>query len=279
MAKPFSHLATLQTIEEDWIIPKLLQRRNTLFLLGEPKKAVKSWLLLNLAWDLSEGKPVWGIHRSGNHPNERDYLFQSPRPMRSIYFSQEDTEQNLKERVDLMVAAGRKLNDNFWYVEKDLSLMLTQPGGMQKIRDHIKQAAPVDLVIFDPFRRMHMGDENDSRAINEMWANISLVQKEFDCGTIFSHHLKKLGMGDDAASPNAGRGSTDISGGADAILNVVSAPLRNEPPQRRLTIHYTLKRALPITATKLSVSFETGLVSWLGFYKKKQSGNDEESEE
>ena len=265
MSRPISYFETRQRATPDWIIPGLLKRRNTLLMVGEPKRAIKSWLMLNLAWDLAEGKPVWGITHS-----KSGHIFVPTRPLRVMYFTQEDTEDDLHDRIDVMVKGGRTYTSNLWYSAKNLALCFDNADGVKGIKDAILEATPVDLVIFDTLRRMHYQSENDSDNIAKMWRIIDHLQKEFDCSTILVHHLVKPSKDPhslfDPSSPHSARGSGDLFGGADAFINVVPINQRGANQNSRLvTLHFENKRSKPLVPTKLRFSFENGVVSFEGF--------------
>jgi RecA-family ATPase len=249
--------------EPDWIIPGLLKRQNILFMIGPPKKG-KSWLLLNLAWDLAEGRPIWGIERS-----REGGLFVAPRPMRVLYFAQEDTEDDLQDRLTLMKCAGRVPNDFFWLAPKNLGMMLDTPAGIMEIEGIISDASPVDLVIFDPFRRMLRGDENSSAVTAGLWRQLDEWGRKFKCAFAFSHHIVKppheKGSKFDETSPFAGRGSGDIFAGG-AFVNVVPAPVHTAMAKSHpLRLHFQTKRAAPIAPVNLRLDIPPGTVSFQGF--------------
>lgn len=263
MPKSLVSLAGRVRPPADWIIPHLLKRRNTAFIIGEPKRALKSWLMLNLGWDLSEGKNVWGILDAQGQP-----VFQPNRAMRVLYFSQEDTEDDLQDRYDVMAAAGRTPNSNFYYEPKDLTKAFDGGAGQELIKQAIYEAGPgVDLVMFDPMRRMHYLSENDSEAMQQIWKALDDIQRTFDCACLFSHHVTKPSKeaGYSRNSPFAARGSTDIFGGADAFVNVEPLQPKTNPNLRSINLYYETKRSAPLEPMKLHIDLGTGLVSFGGY--------------
>lgn len=272
MAYPLSYFVTRQRTTPDWIIPNLLKRKNTAFLIGEPKKACKSWLFWALAWDLSEGKPVWGIRHSKRGP-----IFVPSRPMRTVYFSQEDTEDDLHDRFSLLTDKGRRVpNDNMLIVPRDLRMSFDTPDGLKRFTDHItttvEKFGKVDLLLFDPFRRIHSKEENSSEVMVHVWKVLDALYQQYDCSAMISHHTVKppkeavAGSTYDPTSPFVARGSGDIFGGADAFINSVPRSARGKfYNSRPLNLHFETKRSRPLFPAGVSVSFETGLVSFDGF--------------
>lgn len=248
----------------DWIIQGFLKRGNSAIMLGQPKRACKSWLVLAMCWDLSEGKPVWGISRADGTP-----VFPTPRPMRSVYFTQEDTEDDIHDRVMAHLGGGREPNDRLWIEPKNLTLAFDTTEGRRMIQERLdevrEKAGAIDLVVFDPMRRMHHGDENDSRSIVEMWAVLDRIHRRYGCATLLTHHIRKPGQdraGWDPTDPFVGRGSGDIYGGGDAFFNVV--PGKGTEEGRVVGIYYESKRGKPLPPSQLKVTFATGGVEYLG---------------
>lgn len=270
MAQSIKHFHNRPRPTADWIVPGWLKRQNSGFAIGPPKKACKSWLLLNLAWDLCDGTPVWSVQYAGSGIP----VFKPPRPMRVVYFTQEDADDDVQDRVEIMVAGGRTLNDRLWVVTKNLNLRLDEPNNALLVQNEIdgvvKASGPVDLVIFDPMRRMHMLDENDSSAMVKIWQTVDVIHRRYNCSTIFSHHIIKppLQKGNlfDPTSPYAARGSGDIYGAGDAFMNIVPVATKGQPTQYQYeAIHFVTKRAQTPTSVLLKVQFSTGSVEFDAF--------------
>jgi hypothetical protein len=266
MAKSLEEFRCRQRSTPDWILPGLLKRGNTLFIIGAPKKACKSWLMLAAAWDLSEGEPVWGLKRS-----DGEYLLKPSRPMRTVYLAQEDTEDDVHDRLSAHFSQGRAANDRLWIVPKNLKIRLDSERGCALLEEELDAVAngcgKIDLVMFDPFRRMHHGDENDSLAIAKIWGVLESVHRRYGCATIISHHTVKPPADRslfDPTDPFIARGSGDIYGGGDAFINVVPKRLENDPPSRKVALYFESKRGRPLAPAMVKVHFDTGAVEWLG---------------
>lgn len=246
---------------DDWIVEGLLTRGNTAFVMGPPKKACKSWMLLDAAWSLTEGFPIWGVSR-----------LRPPAQLRVVYFTQEDTEVNIQDRVLLHTGRGRETNERLWIVPKNLNLKLDTPEGYALVKRELSQVAEkaggIDLVIFDPMRRIHVGEENDSQTIGRLWNKLDDIHHTYKCASIIAHHVKKPPndrSGHDPTDPYQGRGSGDIYGGGDAFVMVVPGPLAPDGKSwRRIEAHFESKRGEQMEAVALRVSFKTGAVEHLG---------------
>jgi RecA-family ATPase len=244
--------------DADWIIKGWLSRKNSGFIMGQPKKCAKSWLLLDAAWSLGEGNPVWGVG-----------ALMPPRPLRTIYFTQEDSEGDITKRMLAHLGAGRPPNDRVWIVPKNLNMVLDTPEGRKLIEDELdsvrETAGAIDLVMFDPMRRMHHGEENDSATIAKLWRVIDIIHSRYDCATLISHHVKKPPSdrsGHDPTDPFEGRGSGDIYGGGDAFGMVVPGKLAPDGKSwRQVIVHFESKRGEQMPPAELRVDFTTGRVT------------------
>jgi RecA-family ATPase len=268
MSQPISFYNGRQRPAPDWIIPGWLKRRNTGFIIGQPKLACKSWLLLNMGWDLSAGTGVWNIVHSQNGP-----VFQPPHPLRVVYFTQEDTDDDVQDRVELMITNGRIPNANFRITSKDLRLVLDTMDGMAALErdldEAVRDGGPPDLVMFDPMRRMYTGDENSSETMTRLWGLLDRIHRRYNCATLFSHHIVKpptvKGNTFDQTSPYAARGSGDLYGGGDAFINVMAKPQVTPAGKRVLKLYFVTKRSKQPDSVQLSMDFATGKVDFDGF--------------
>jgi len=238
----------------DWLINGFLTRGNTAFMIGQPKKALKSWMFLAAAWDMSEGKPVWGI-------------FDMPRPMRVIYFTQEDTKENIHDRIMAHVGAKRELSDRLWIVPKNLNIKFDIGYSLieKEVQAVKEKAGDIDLIMFDPLINMIVGNENDSQTISGVWTALYNLQATFNCGTMIAHHIRKPPQKKDDYDPTDpfnGRGSSAIYGGGDAFATVV--PIEKNKEYGEINVYFESKRAATPDPALFRVNFQTGQVEHKG---------------
>ncbi len=252
-------------VEPDWIIPQWLTRQNTGFIFGEPKKACKSWLLLNLAWDLSEGKAVWNLPQTRGKPA----LMRPKREMRVAYFSLEDTEDNIHDRVKKFFNEGRPATDKLWIVSKNMEMTIDNTKGQNLITKELEQAVksgPIDLIAFDTARALHFRDENSSEIWAKIYKVLNFYQARYNAATILTHHMiKSTAENYDASNPAYSRGSGHIFGGADAFINVVPLNPRDETKIKKQRLYFTSRRALAITPLTVNVNLINGRATFDGF--------------
>lgn len=253
-------------VEPDWVIPQWLTRQNTGFIFGEPKLACKSWLLLNMAWDLSEGKAVWDLPQTRGKPA----LMRPKREMRVVYFSLEDTENNIHSRVKMFFDAGRAENDRLWFVSKNMEMTIDNIKGQNLITQELeiaRKSGPIDLIAFDTARALHFRDENSSEIWAKIYKALNFYQARYNAATILTHHMiKSTAENYDASNPAYSRGSGHIFGGADAFINVVPLnPKETGVKIKKQRLYFTSRRALAITPLTVNVNLNNGRALFEGF--------------
>ena len=160
-------------------------------------KIGKSWLMLWLGLQVSQGLPVWGI------PTMHCDV---------LYLCLEDTQRRIKDRLfDLT-------NDPPRSFHLTVTCGLIGNGLEEEIINFLEDFPKTKLVIIDTLQKVR--DSKGSTGKTGMYGNdyddISAIKKiadERDISIILVHHLRKLKDGDDPF--NEVSGSTGITGAAD----------------------------------------------------------------
>lgn len=249
--QPAEHYRNRIKTPDAWLIDHLLKRENLGFVVGRPKRAHKSWLMLDMAIALSRQEAVWQVP-----------TFTTPRPQRIAYFSQEDAEDDLHDRLAILYKnrIASPHDANLWIAAKNFAYSLSDTAGFQLIANQVnhmteKYGSP-DLVIFDTLRRTHYADENDSTEMSKVLQNIEKMIQGCHCAVLFAHHTKK-GSADaivDESEPSAARGSTALFGAADVFVNVMPAG----PGEVRLV--FTAKRCREPQPINLTLDLKNGTI-------------------
>lgn len=160
-------------------------------------KIGKSWLMLWLGLQISQGLPVWGMKTQ-----QSDVL----------YLSLEDTHRRIKDRLyNLTDDAPRNLH---------FAVMcgLIGSGLEEQIIDFLNEHKDTKLVIIDTLQKVR--DSKGSAGKAGMYGNdyddissIKRIADEYNIAIILVHHLRKLKDIDDPF--NEVSGSTGIIGAAD----------------------------------------------------------------
>lgn len=160
-------------------------------------KIGKSWLMLWLGLQVSQGLPVWEM---------------SAKQCDVLYLNLEDTHRRIKDRLyNLTDTAPNNLH---------FAVMCGQSGSglEEQITDFLNNCPKTKLVIIDTLQKVR--DSKGSAGKAEMYGNdyddissIKRIADEFNISIILVHHLRKLRDGDDPF--NEVSGSTGIIGAAD----------------------------------------------------------------
>ncbi len=120
------------------------------------------------------------------------------------------------------------------------------------------------LVVLDPLREMHGGDENDAAAITKLLQPLRQVQQTFNCALMLVHHMGKAAA--DGIERRAGqrlRGSSALHGAVDCLLGLQP---RGEGEAKRVKVtgeHRQAREPEPLTlALKIRPTPE-GEAMWL----------------
>jgi RecA-family ATPase len=184
-----------------YVMAKMIPKPGIVILAGEPK-AGKSFLALQIAKHVAEGSDFMG-HRC--------------RASRVVYFMFE-AEMVWHERIRNLYRADYNLPPNLYFPHPEFKpnwTNLAEPRTQDWLRRVVREAKP-DMVVLDPLREIHSGDEQDSTqmkivgdALTDIFAGKALF---------IVHHMKKIASEIDQPDPVVSiRGSSYITGKADAI--------------------------------------------------------------
>lgn len=213
---------TLQKLDIDWalnsplppldfVLPGLLP--GTLGLLIAPGATGKSTLTLEVALSIALGRPVAGG------------LFPAPKPGKVVVLAGEESGRVLAERLrpmlDLTEQASPLLAENLaLYPMSGMSSTLVEGGCPTQLYAELKDACVgARLVVVDPLRRMHTGDENSSADMTSFVVVMEQLAKATGAAILGVHHANRASNAD-GASQNAARGSTALVDGARWQVNL-----------------------------------------------------------
>lgn len=224
----------------DHVLPGLL--RGTVGMLAGPGGIGKTSLELQIAIGLATGTPVLGG------------LFETlgievaPQPARVVLVTPEERAEVLAHKLHAVAkhllgpvhAGGTGLSPTVFlerlasnlllFAEDDVgsTTLLDARGRVSSgARGLLRAAREARLVILDPLRQFHAGDENDSGAMNRAIRLLRQLAARSGAAVLFAHHTSRaasqLGFGDTAG---AARGSTALTDGVRWQLNL-SQPTRD----------------------------------------------------
>jgi RecA-family ATPase len=213
---------TLQKLDLDWaltaalppldfVLPGLLP--GSLGLLIAPGATGKSTLTLDIAISTAIGRPVAGG------------LFPAGRPGKVVVLAGEECERILAERMRPMLDISEQGSP---FLHKNLCLFpmagesstLVDNGRPTSLFTELQDAcADARLIVVDPLRRMHSGDENSSADMTSFVVVMEQLAKATGAAVLGVHHANRASSAD-AASQHAARGSTALVDGARWQLNL-----------------------------------------------------------
>jgi len=227
MAISLGKILTMPAPKDFYHCFPLLPVRGKMFL-SASAKSFKSMLALNIAYALAQGGQVLGRHPT-------------PHPRRVLVMEQEIGPERLKERLLKMnpPLGGPLALENLWFTSKDTTLRLDTPHGIQGIEAAIKESKP-HVVIFDPLRKFHYCNEDNSTEMGGVMRSLSTLQEKHEFAAIIVHHHAKPTENRLANSPTNLRGSSILFDEGDSYITVT----RPDPRQRNLVaLTYTLRSA------------------------------------
>lgn len=181
-----------------WVATGIIPKTGLTFLAGK-KGVKKTFSALELALCVAEGAPFFG-----HYPTEQGHV---------LYMDAEGGEFTLWERLrKLREEIPEGLDISFY---PRLHLDKAEGGPLEEyLASH-----PDCLVIIDALRRVLEVDENDSKAINDVFMPLKRFCDKYGTTFVVIHHLRKgiIGRTNDDASDEM-RGSSDLGNLADSVL-------------------------------------------------------------
>ena len=242
----------------DWLV-KDLWVKGAFGIVGAEPKAWKSWLTLHLGISVGAGIPLFGrfaVQRG-----------------RVLMFAAEGGKGLLRKRageicraLDLPLSAVdlavidlpvMRLDDKNTVAAFQATCVLEKPA----------------LVILDPFREMHTGDENDAALIAALLQPLRELQNTVGCAVQLVHHMGKAPEGKTTRRQGQRlRGSSALHGAVDSALYFEA---RGEGPSKRVTVSAEHRAAIepePFTVRLCDREFAPGgKATWLELVTEEQA--------
>ena len=215
----------------DHVLPGLLS--GTVGMLAGPGGVGKTMLELQLAVALATGTSACAGLFSG--------LMPAAAPARVVLVTAEESAVVLQHRLHAIVCALFEQRERFG-ITHDFAEFVTQLGSnlhlfagashryalldcnmkrTTELQDLANASEGARLVLIDPLRQFHEGDENDSAAMNLVVQTLRRLAERTGAAVVFAHHATKAstfaGQGDAAG---AARGSSALTDGVRWQLNL-----------------------------------------------------------
>jgi len=144
---------------------------------------------------------------------------------RAVYLAAEESGRMLAERLRSLTRASERRNANLHQNLLVLPLLgekgyLIEGGKTTPLFEQVKTlAAGARLIIVDPVRLLHDGEENDSASAALFVKVMGQLAKACEAAVIGVHHANRA-SGENAGSQHAARGSSALVDGARWQLNL-----------------------------------------------------------
>lgn len=233
-------------------------------ILGGTPKSNKSFLMLNILLDLVRGRNLFGAEYTSGKA-----VFPVNKQWRVLYLEMELGEQGLLERLrgtegHAGLTTGLSAEGLPFFIQtRDTAMRLDTPDGRDFI-DQVVHSTKPDLVVFDPFAKFNLGNENDVQEMGAVLRIADHITEDHGTATAFIHHIGK--MDPDPNKQKRGgdrlRGSSAIFADLDTFIEVdrLSSPHAAEPVLR---LSFELRRGEPVEDIFVR-RHRDGLVTWLG---------------
>lgn len=194
----------------DFVLPGLIP--GSLGLLVATGGTGKSFLALDCAVSLALGRPVAGG------------LFPARTPSKVVYLAAEETERQIAERLRGMLRLDEHTDAFF----KNLILLpmsgencrlVANGKRTELLKELTALSAGARLIILDPIRRLHNGEENDSADMTQLVIAFESLAKSTGAAVLGLHHANRASASDNS-SQHASRGSTALVDGARWQINL-----------------------------------------------------------
>ncbi|WP_162084515.1 helicase RepA family protein [Sulfuriferula nivalis] len=194
----------------DFVLPGLLA--GSVGLLVASGGTGKSFLALDIAISQVIGRPV------------ADGLFPSTNQHKVVYLAGEESDRLLAERLRCMLTKRERelptLQNLILLAMSGNDCLLVSRGQPTSLLNELENVAQgARLIILDPIRRLHDGDENDSAAMTQFVIALESLAKKTGAAVIGLHHTNRASV-EDASSQHASRGSSALVDGARWQINL-----------------------------------------------------------
>ncbi len=219
----FIDVAYAESKPPEWVVSDVLPVGLTI-LSGPPKKAFKSLQTILLAslcarWPVRALPPWMRCVRGGP----------------SLLLSYEADAGVIKHIIEKDLQLETEPG-NLYIAHDPFKFQLDDPHTANQMLDYMDEKDPI-LVVMDPFRNMHSGDENDSGNVIGLLSPLVQWGHQHGASILMVHHVNKPAEGKDGSSFYAMRGSSALPGLADGLITI-----ENTKEDGEIIINATFKR-------------------------------------
>jgi len=179
-------------------------------ILGGMQGLGKTWLMLDLAIELSRGGGSWLNKYQVNQGNV-------------LYVDEESSNRLLRYRLRKLISAkGLKIGNLKLHLTVGRNLDFCNENSVSKFRTLIEKTQP-KVIFIDSLIRVHKVNENSSNEMAQVFNVVKKLAREFNCTFFFADHENKGVYNQETEkepSSNDLRGSNEKGAFADSILSL-----------------------------------------------------------
>lgn len=195
--------------------PRILPVQGILCIAGEPGCG-KSYITMDICISMILGQQLF-------KDTTYNFIF-ADKPRSVLYLDKEMGEFTMKERFNEFMfpdpddAYHESIRKQFHFIS--CPPMMTLASHVDDIIKAVK-SVQADIVVLDPFRMFHTGEENDSNTMSTVFKYLRRISLDTGCSFIIDHHLNKPFRSTKDDNPNYSlinrlRGSTVLGAEIDA---------------------------------------------------------------
>ncbi|NCC70260.1 AAA family ATPase [bacterium] len=191
-------LLKIEYPKNQWLVEGLIPL-NAITIISSAPASFKTWLLLQIALDVSNGKAFlnkFSTHKTG-----------------VLLIDEESGDPILQNRLKMIIEENME----------DIPIYFRKERGFQLNKEDIEktigfcQRNDIKVIAFDSLVRIHNSDENDANKMSKVFKLLYLYKQE-NITVILIHHNRKEIV--NTNSPQSMRGSTDILAAADCHISI-----------------------------------------------------------
>ncbi len=187
-----------------WAIDRILAKAGVLILAGPPGCG-KSWLLHELAIELSRGEKWLGVFPT--------------LPGRVLYIDEESSPDLLRQRMHkLLLAKGIQSGQLDVFVTVGSGLNLSTERSTRRLQRLLRDCSP-NYVIIDSLVRVHNAEENSATEMAQVFRCLKGLMQQFGCSFVIADHQRKPGQFQ-VSPQHLLRGSSEKVASTDSLLSL-----------------------------------------------------------
>lgn len=187
-----------------WLVSGLITRNGTAIIGGEPK-TTKTWAAIEIALAVATGTRAYGEFYA--EPGTVDHVLL------------EDTGPQARNRLRALLAGSdRTLQAGRYFIQsRGAFIDITRDEDLAWIVASCRRHGPTDLLILDPLRDIHSGEEDKSDSMRDVMRRLRVLGELLGCTVLVVHHTAKAGESTAKRRPGQRlRGSGAIHGSVDS---------------------------------------------------------------